>query len=315
MKNIKRIFIVIILTYIVCMVTYKILKKGDVRYYNHSHERFTELFLRNTNYDILFIGSSRTHMSIYPKIMDTTLRINSYNAGIEGGNLLEFKMIVDAYLLIHPVPKYIVFTIDLGSFDLRNHFFNYSQYFDYTENRVIDSTIIINKNNTCINRFLPFFSMVYYNDYMKGNLIKGLFNNTEIPRGEFQYKGYLSNTFKVADTLGLTKLKISSYLISDTAKVYLNEIIATCKKQNIKLIFTYAPEYNFGLQKHIKNSQSIMDLIQKTAADNRILFFRDDKLELCKNPKYFANTGHLNTLGAYIYTKTLAIRMKKIIAR
>ena len=120
---IKRILVSCILAYIICLLSFLIIKKEIDRYKKHTTSRLTEIFCNKTNYDVLFLGSSRTHLIINPAIIDSICKVNSYNAGMEGANLYEFDMVLKAYLENHPSPQWLVLTIDLHSFTtLRKRF-------------------------------------------------------------------------------------------------------------------------------------------------------------------------------------------------
>ena len=137
MKPITQILTSVVFTFLLSLGAYIIIDQGLNKFYIHKEERLNEIFKNDTNHDILFIGSSRTHTTINPKIVDSICNSNSYNAGVEGGNLLEFKMTWDAYLENHPAPRVLVLTLDINSFDLSRKFFNYTQYFSYLNNTQI----------------------------------------------------------------------------------------------------------------------------------------------------------------------------------
>jgi hypothetical protein len=281
-------------------------KIGLNKYNNHSTARLTEILDKNTYYDILFIGSSRTHTSINPRIIDRICKVSSYNAGIEGGNLFEFKMIYNAFLQNHPSPKLLILTIDLSSFDLQKKFFNYTQYFPFLNNKVIDSTLSNNGHNTMPQKIVPFLSITDFDDYSRSNAIKGLTGEgAQIAEGEFQYKGYLSNTNNFISSIKTSKA-ISQIAVGEDAIKDLKDILEICKKNNTRLIFTYAPEFNFELQKQLSNSKQIFAMISRIAKENNIEYMRGDSLSICRDPKLFVNFGHLNTKGAAEYSEILA---------
>lgn len=304
-----RFLFIFILSFAGIFLCSGIIRNQLKKFRTHTTERLTEILYNDTDYDILFIGSSRTHTSINPKIVDSVVNCSSYNAGVEGGNLLEFKMTFDAYLINHPPPKYLVLTLDLYSFNLQRPFFNYTNYLDFLDNKIIDSTLCVNDHNTTLFKILPFAKIAEYDDFSKGNALKALINKeNEIKAGEFQYKGYLSNSI-----IGIIENNIQlpqkvNYAISKTSLKYLKDIITTCKSNNIFLFFTYAPEYKFKLQNNITNKSQIFNEIKNISNVNKILFFRDDSLSICNDSTLFANVGHLNTLGATKYSKVLADR-------
>jgi hypothetical protein len=313
-KPLPRIGIVVAVTAICCQLLFTTMSRELTQYTNHVTERLTELLRNKTNHDLLFIGSSRTHTNIYPKVFDDSLGVNSYNAGIEGGNLLVFNMILDAYLRNHPPPKHLVLTLDLHSFSLKNKIFNYADYLPYLDNVVIDSTLSANGFNTSLQKIVPFVRLTDYDDFSKNIAWEHWQGkrHQQIPKADFQYKGYLSNTEKYITAIKEPEL-IYEMEIADSAIVYLNKIIQTCKRRNIGLIFTYAPEFRLGLQKQIKNAPKILAVMENIARQNQIPFFRDDRLAICDNPKLFANNGHLNKQGAAIYSAILAQQLKPLI--
>jgi hypothetical protein len=172
---------------------------GYQNYYVHRESRLKEIFVSDTRYDIVFIGSSRTHTSINPEIVDSITGCSSYNAGVEGGNLLEFLMTFKGYLVHHPSPKLLVLTIDANSFSLQRKFFNYLQYFTVLENRVVDSTLSSNGVNTFIPKYLPVMRLVKYDEMTRSQVINGLRGAKELQKNQFDYKGYLSNTDNCTD--------------------------------------------------------------------------------------------------------------------
>ncbi len=310
MKPIPRILLILLLAFILCEVSFKFMEKGLLKYNNHSTVRLTEILEKNTYYDIVFIGSSRTHTTINPKFIDSICEVSSYNAGIDGGNLFEFKMTYEAFLQNHPSPKLLVLTLDLSSFNLQRKFFNYTQYFPFLNNEIIDSALSNNGHNTRLQKIFPFLGITDFDDYSRGNAIKGLISKgqTQIAEGEFQYKGYLSNTQKFISPKD-TPTTVTAIEVDQNAVKDLEDILKICERNNTELIFTYAPEYNFELQKHTSNSKEILEMISEIANKNNIEYLRHDSLEICQNLKLFANVGHVNTKGSEEYSKILAKKL------
>ena len=315
MKPISRIIIIVLLTFLLCETASLFLRHGLKTYNNHSTARLTEILEKDTYYDVLFLGSSRTHSTINPRIIDSVCTVSSYNAGIDGGNLAEFRMIFKAYLQHHPPPALLVLTLGLSSFNLQRMFFNYTEYFPFLNNKVIDTTLSHNGHNTFRQKIFPFLSVTDYDDYSRGNAIKGITDRggKQIEPGEFQYKGYLSNT---NNTLSVqdTPRTIASIKVSNRAIRYLQNIISICREHGTKLIFTYSPEFNFESEKHVSNSAKIFALIDSIAGENKIEFLRHDSLSICQDPKLFANVGHVNTTGAKVYSNILAKQLVKEMA-
>jgi hypothetical protein len=313
MRPIISIIIVIIASAIISQVIYILLNKGLKKYYCHTNTRLEEITQKNTPYDLLLIGSSRVHLSINPAIIDSICNVNSYNAGSEGGKMTVFKMIIDGYLIHHPAPKTLVLAIDLNSLS-RFAIYNYPQYYPFLKNKVVYNTLLDNGYRVDLIKWFPFLGLTDLDDYSKGNAVKGLLGRggTEIPDGDFEYKGYLSNG-EAYIRKEEKRIKPQKVELSDTAISYLHDIIDTCKARDIKLIFVYAPEYNFNLQKRVTNANEILKTITQITYQNNIPFLRDDSTALCKDPKLFANNGHLNKIGARAYSYILGEQLRPFI--
>ncbi len=305
----------IVFFFLIVSFSYKIFLKFKMKYETHNTERLTEILVKNTSFDILFIGSSRTHFSINPSIIDSICGFNSYNLGIEGGDMYEFEMMLKAYLVHHPAPKYLVLNLDMHSFTGDQKIYNYPLYLPfYSKNEVIKSYLSTNGYYKRIYDFFPFLAFSDFDDNTKGFFIKGLLGKTEVYANDFQYKGYISNTDNEITDSNFNFP--SQYLSISEFKVNcLNRLIFLCKKSNINVLFTYAPEYKQSYQNSVSNKFQIFSLINSIAKANNIPFIRDDTIKISSDPQYFANVTHLNKLGAKIYSSDFSFRLNYFLNR
>jgi hypothetical protein len=312
MNPIKRIIIISVCGFLLTQLSAFVINYEIDKYQQHQMERLSELFYNNTKYDVLFLGSSRTHLTVNPKIIDSICGVNSYNAGVEGGNLFEFNMLWEAYLQNHPPPKALVLTLDLHSFDTYD-FFNQTIYYSFTKNRIIDSCLNARGHNTKAIRLFPFLKITEYDDETRGFFIRGLMGRNSVPQGDFSYKGYLSNTDNTLSWAGNYNLVSKPVALSENRIALLQNILSICQRKGTKVIFTYAPEYKNILKKMVSNQKEVLEYINGVAVKNQLQYFRDDELSLCNDSSLFANAGHLNRRGADIYSIILATRLKKLL--
>ena len=312
MRPISRLIIAFVLAGLLCQLSYMIFIKEVKKYQVHNTERLTELLTRTTDFDMLFIGSSRTHFSINPMMIDNVCHTQSYNAGVEGGNLYEFEMMLRAYLENHPAPKWLVLTIDLHSFAEAPKMFNYPVYYPYLQNKTIKRYLEQNDHLSFLKQAVPFLRIMDYDDDTKGSFIKGLSGKSDIPDNDFQYKGYLSNTSNVIGADELLPAR-STMKITGERKTCLDSVVNICKRDNIRLIFTYAPEYAKRYQQVVSNAGEILNYINDYAVKHGIPYLKDDGLDICTDPSMFANVGHLNKEGAKRYSVILGKELNGII--
>jgi hypothetical protein len=293
------------------MVFNYFLQKGAGLYHVHRMERVNEIFHEHTAYDILFIGSSRTHISVYPRVIDSVTGMKSYNAGEDGAVIYEFKKRLDGFLVNHPAPAYVVLTLDATSLDSNKKLFFPLQYFDMTDNPVVSETLQeLPGYKMCFIRDLPFMRVIYYDDYAKKRALSGWFHNTELNlTNRFRNNGFLSNGYACTDTVLSYASTSSPAVIQPDGLAFLRSIIDTCKAKKITLILTYAPEYRFRFQESISNFPVFTNTVKNIADNAGISFYRDDSLSICNDRCLFANYGHLNTPGAIEYSKILGKRI------
>lgn len=312
MNNYLKITLTLLLAAVLLGTFSVFFERGQKKYHIHKYNRIHEIFGGKKAYDILFLGSSRTHTTIYPKIIDSVTKLKSFNAGAEGGNLYEFKLTLDGYLVHHDPPKLVVVTLDAISFDLDRLMFFPMQYFASLDNLAVREAF---RNNTnyqyFILKYLPLLRSVYCDDYTKNLALKGLAGQNEISQqGAFEYAGFLSNGYQCVDTQAMNRSYKEQYLkIQNKAVSLLQSIIQTCRRNNLTLIFTYAPEYRYKLQKSFVNFYEFIDMVNKFSKHDSIPFYRDDSLSLCKDPCFFSNYGHVNVYGAFAYSKVLGERI------
>ena len=295
---------------------YWILSEGLRKFEVHETERFQHLLVDSANHDILFLGSSKIHTSTNPRVIDSICNVDSYNAGIEGSNLFESYYMLKGYLEKHKSPEFIFLSLDLFSFDLSYKIFNYTIYLNYIDNKAINRMLAENGHPTFAYKYFPFLMLSDLDDYSRGNALKGFAGKTEILPGDFQYKGFLSNTAVTItnDTSALVK-PVDTLKIDPQAVVLLSEIISNCKERNIRLFLLYCPEYRSGLQKAYVNSGQVFHFMDSTAKVNRIGFLRHDSLSICNDPTLFANMGLLNRHGDEVFSRLWAEEIQKIRGR
>ena len=80
------------------------------------YDKLNTIFLKENNFDLLFIGSSRTESHYNPGIFDSITGLSSYNIGLEAASSRMIKGELLAYLEHSEAPKYVVINIDFHNF-------------------------------------------------------------------------------------------------------------------------------------------------------------------------------------------------------
>lgn len=311
-----KILLTLVISLLFISAFYLLIDKGQKKFHSHKYGRVREIFQDTARYDILFLGSSRTHGGIYPRIIDSVTGKKSYNGGVEGGNLYEFKLTLDGYLFHHPAPQLVVLNIDPPSFDLERKMFFPLQYFEELRNPALEQAFKSNKQfKFHIIRYVPFMRLMYFDDYSKSMALRGLMGSSELTQfgNAIEDNGFLSLGNSILDTSSSIPFQKSDLKIEQSGLNALSAIIDTCKSRNIRIVFGYAPEYNFTWEKSFNNFSVFLQTIDSFKRMHHIPFYRDDSLSICRDPKNFAGYAHVNTSGAIQYSRILGERLKYLL--
>lgn len=306
MKNnyILRLVIGIGLGLVLTWAAYTVIIGADKRFFNSIQKNEFIFKHDTTRYDVLLLGSSRMKNIINPRVFDSITHLSSYNAGASGACIEEVKMILHTYLLKHAPPRTIIMSIDFFSLQVAPPIAYYPTYITCNTLPPIEKALKKEGLPVELYRLVPFLKVTELNDYYKSITWKAYRGQTDMAPDDFIYKGYVSNTTTTisSDALGPD---LTVDIDKDGIK-HFQELIDLCKSKKIKLILSYAPEYKRLNIQNISNGAHIMQLYDSIAAANNLPFYRSDTLTLSNEPGYFVNNGHLNRIGADVYSTIFA---------
>jgi lysophospholipase L1-like esterase len=288
---------------------YYLYQKGYAKYHAVLQQNLDEVMKGVKNYNVLFVGSSRTLVHVNPKAVDSATGWDSYNAGIDGANLLEINLVLQCFLKKHMAPQLVVLELSTNAFDIeRRPFFSPLKYYSYLDDSLVYRTLKPYKRAALL-KYLPFTQLTEADDYSKTDALYGWLGKREVLKGDV-YKGFEENG---DDTITLpfhSGFDTSFYQITNKGKEILNEIISLCNQRNIKLVFTYAPEF-YLIRKNL--NPQFFQTIANSSIRNNIPFLDYRNCFICRNHQLFANPGHLNKKGAAVYSQLLAQDLKNIV--
>lgn len=296
---------------ILCSAVWSFIHERYDRFHVHLQGKFTEVFTGTSPYDLLFLGSSKTHSNIHPGIIDSITGLHSYNAGVDGISLFEYRMILEAYLVHHPPPRIVVISFDLHSFHGRKEFYDPVPYLQFTGNRVVDTVLSAHGHPTLVFKLLPFLSLIRYHDDQKiTEVLKASMGKTEIPASDFSYAGYLSNSDSV---LRDPSFPVHAQEMTEGGRRLLTDILDLSIRRGIQPVLIYPPEYQSRIFRLTPNSHQILQVVSEVAEARQVPLWRHEGLPLCDSAIYFRNTGHLNKAGARVYSRFLASELDSFI--
>ena len=247
--------------------------------------------------DVLILGSSRAIHHYVPQILEDSLNKTVYNAGYDGNGIVLMYPLMRLIAERHK-PEIIIYDIH-PIFDIEeNDNSQYTRYLKplYGENEIVDSVIIATDNSEKI----KLLSSLYMNNSNALSLLKGAFDNEpKYEQGYYPlYRVLTKEDYNIIKDAVAGNTKGQSFTHSKLKESLLEELIAYCKANKIKLYFVLSPFYGASYETELfyefvkgKDVQ-VLDYINQ----NRLNF----------PIEYFADPDHLNHYGAEVFTKDLA---------
>lgn len=255
--------------------------------------------------DILIYGSSRAWLHIDPSIMEDNLQIPTYNIGINSHNfwLEHFR---HTLLMKHcQKPKLIIHSLGMATVEKRADLFNADQFLPYMLfNKEMENAIISYRGYTKADFYIPMLRYFGKRDALV-SAVKNALNPSNNPIKRIN--GFEAVTdLSWHNDLEKVKKKMKYYEVKiDTATVRLfEEYIADCKKQNIRLLLLFSPEYYEG-QEFTKNREDVISIYKSLSAKYQVPFIDYSADSMSYDKKYFFNAEHLNKLGSDLFTQKL----------
>jgi|TARA_B110000908_G_scaffold170221_1_gene229138 hypothetical protein len=239
---------------------------------------------KNSNFDVVFLGSSRVANHINTHLFDSLSNKKTVNMGVEGAglndNLLQLKLLI-------------------ANNHISNIFLQIDSNFEYDKpsNISISEAMPFIKNeiiNNHINKYFSDFKKLEYIPFYRYAI-----NDPKIGFREVFFS-IINKKPRTNPSIGFTPITGNKRPLIDgrlpnsigSRNIILNEIINICHKKNIKLVLFTSPycskTKNLNYINKLKiNIPSLIDLTKNY----------DDSL--------FYNCGHLNSKGANIFTINL----------
>jgi hypothetical protein len=299
MKLLKYILLVVIVSISLLAVILGLYRQGQNKFLKVKNP-VKEMLYGNENYDILFIGSSRTTWHVNPRIIDSITNLNSYNAGHYGANIVEINLMLQCYLEKHIPPKLVVADFSLNSFNLEeNPIYSPVDYFPYMNNETVNNILSKYNKRARLWKYFPFMEICEASEMQKVQAVLGLLGKKERLAG---YKGYKENGLSYISPESKYEDKFD-FRIDTKGLDILRQLIYTCKQNNIQLLFTYSPEFYLL---HHKTEDNFFKTINSICKKNNIVFLNYRHHNICKQNTFFTDLVHLNTLGAKAFSISLA---------
>lgn len=242
--------------------------------------------------DLLILGSSRAQHHYVSTILEDSLNMSVYNAGIDEAEGINVQLPLLQIILERYTPKMVILEVSEGDFNTTvktdNIISLLAPYYGISD--AADSMFAYYKKS------LPYeVSHLYrYTSTSWSNLV-GVIKT--IPRN-FEEKGYDPITYVMKDTIIKDQPFVQHKNFEKLS--FLQTFIDICKTHNISLVLCNSPKYT-------RVDGLYFRYIHEIANKNKIPFFDYHTAGVFwDKPEYFSDNAHLNDKGARKFTSMVA---------
>lgn len=248
---------------------------------------------RESNEDIIIMGSSRASHHYVPQILTDSLGMSCFNAGQDGNGIIlqygRWKMILERY-----APKVLIYDITPG-FDLGKN--DNMAYIDRLKPFCDDSEVKKYVANIFPMERWKLISQMYRFNYKFLEMVSDCAQN-----GDDKQKGYIPLNGQIRkEVVRESSMPKPCQMQFDDIKLHYLECLAQeCKDSGTKLILVASPYFKGG-----SYDEEIFMPVCEMADKYGFRFYYFVESEFANNQKLFKDSHHLNDEGAKVFTTEL----------
>jgi hypothetical protein len=258
--------------------------------------------IRQTNADVIVLGSSHALHHYVPSIISDSLGMSCFNMG-SGGQNIYYHYAVISSIMERYTPKIIIMDLIYVDYEVTGSEHNTNKLnilLPYLkDNKAVKEVIRLRgpfERLKLVSRIYPFNSQIneILYSFIKSDRNSYLSMNGYIPLfGEFIQPRI---TYENRNIIQIDPLKVQ----------YIEKVISLCKRHNVRLIMVNSPLlYRYGEVKALSN-----EVIKGIADKYGIEFWNYENDTTFLKPENFFDADHLNDIGAKKYTKAIVTRIK-----
>ena len=308
-RFIQKACIYIVLLIVLAIGLDWIITRGLQQVDHFIYEPWTYIREGNHTHDVLIIGNSRAQGHIHPIILDSICECNSYNLGIEAYHMNMHILKCHYYLKYNHKPKLIIYQIDLAT--IHNHPIkrgsNSEQFLPLFYNPFWrDKLEYLGYNK--VDLYCPLYRYFGYHTAIRYGMLEGLnIKHIVMSPAEKGFKGWDELMAASITQDEIAKINQSNRFTTNTDDLKQFEVfIQECKDNDVAICLVYSPMYT-AVQEGLIDRYVFENYLNEVSTKYDVPYIDYTKdVELCSNPMYFSSPGHLNLLGAEVFTTKLA---------
>lgn len=256
--------------------------------------------LHNEPVEVLIVGGSRAMFCYDSSIIEDTLQMSIYNAGLDGGGVISQYLSVKKQIDLGGL-KLVVLDMDQLQLSFAWNQGKISNYFPYYW-MDLDVKAVVDDCKPQAPIYL--LSALYQYNSCYHDIVRAYFEKSNNDQG-YEPLIYTGKFWKP----NYWDEKKEAFVPDPLAKKYLDKIVTICNSAKVQLVITMAP----GIGSGFLSSSLFLD---SYCLEHEIPFWNFTELkELQNDSRFFRDFNHLNIEGVKIFTPVLAHNLKKLIKK
>ena len=261
--------------------------------------------------DLIINGSSKALVQVSPFILDSILKSNSYNLGLDGTSFIPQKLQYDLFRKYNHKPELVIQIVSHSTLVKSQALSGAVKFAPYLDNTEVEDVT---------RRYVSFSNYDYLLPLIKYSgdpsaIVNGILNFIGLDaKKDSRYKGYLEKDvawdYSFEKFIETNENGILIHLDSTSIDLF-EKYIAKCKEDRVNIVLVYPPTY-FESQNYIVNLTDIIAYYNNVSTEYQVPFLNYSKNEISFLKKYFYNSQHLNKKGAELFSERLALDLDSL---
>ncbi|MCR5464812.1 MAG: hypothetical protein K6F06_09815 [Bacteroidales bacterium] len=240
--------------------------------------------------DCIVLGSSRANRHVSPEIMDSVLRIKSYNGGIDGAHFDLLKSVYSLFRERNKKPRMVLINVDYSSLRNTDIHENRFQFYPWFHDRLFRKLFFPIINPSIPERFLPMYRFSKFDIDLSCPRV--VYAKGFRPRNRpFDGKRVLRN-----------KLLFS---VNRSTESSFSELLDLIEEDGAKAVLFFSP-IHIDTYNRMPNPEQMFSYYDSVSTARGLPVLDYTNMRLSRDSSYFTDGLHLNFRGASIFTDSLA---------
>lgn len=283
--------------------------RGLLRMDDYRFQDYSAMLKGGMDNDILILGNSRGKSHFDTRVIDSLSQKQSFNLGIGGypvnAQLLKYRL----YREHNRKPALIIQNIDYMTIrvmsDIR-HQHESEQFFPLVYDKGIRDQLRKNGYGF-LEMNMPLYRFFGYQQVIKNGLMEALrIKHYSRP----SYKGFLPENGRW-NGAELERMKPQQVILSEGGRTLLEDYLAQCRADSIKVILVNSPLYA-GAREKLLGYDDVRVYFEQVAEKYGCLYLDFTDTPVCQDTSNFVVSVHLNARAAREFSETLTDELKSL---